>query len=163
MTGPRIRLTHETEEATAGGIYGIIVGASVLVAGHASTAWQDVLAVLVALIVYWAAERYARIVAERIHGGHRPAWHVVREQLTSGWEMVTASLMPLLVLVAFRVAGTRLVTAEIISLCASTILLCVAGWRIGANGRLTLTERLVSTMVAGMFGAALIVLKTLLH
>jgi hypothetical protein len=163
MTGTRFRLTHESEEATASGIYGIIVGAAVLVAAHASTAWRDVLAVLVTLTVYWAAERYARIVAERIHEGHRPAWHVVREHLTSGWELVTASFLPLLLLIAARAAGTRLVTAEILSLCCSTLLLCVAGWRIGAGGRLTRGERVVSTLVAGAFGAALILLKTLLH
>lgn len=163
MARTRIRLTHETEEATASGVYGIIVGAAVLVAAHAASAWRDVLAVLVTLIVYWAAERYARIVAERIHAGHRPTWHVVREQLTSGWELVTASLLPLLVLVLFRVAGTRLVTAELISLSCSTLLLCLAGWRMGTAGRLTTPERLVSTLVAGAFGVSLILLKTLLH
>ncbi|KUL28155.1 hypothetical protein [Actinoplanes awajinensis] len=163
MTGSRIRLTHESAEATAAGIYGIIVGAAVLVAAHADRAWRDVIAVLVTLIVYWAAERYARIVAERIHEGHRPAWHTVREQLTSGWELVTASVLPLLTLIAVRLTGTRLLTAEILSLCMSTLLLCVAGWRIGADGRLTTAERLVSTLVAGTFGAAMILLKTALH
>ena len=44
-----------------------------------------------------------------------------------------------------------------------TLLLCLAGWRIGAGGRLTRNERLVSTAVAGAFGAALVILKTLLH
>ncbi|GIF02631.1 hypothetical protein [Actinoplanes siamensis] len=163
MPGTRIRLTHETEEATAAGIYGVIVGAAVLVTAHVLTAWRDVVAVLVALMVYWAAERYARIVAERIHEGHRPTWHTVREQLTSGWELVTASVLPLLALIAARTAGAPLLTAEIVSLLCSTLLLCVAGWRIGADGRLTQPERVVSTLVAGTFGAVLIVLKTLLH
>jgi hypothetical protein len=163
MTSARIHLTHDTEEATASGIYGIIVGASVLVGGHGRTAWADVITVLVALIVYWAAERYARIVAERVHGGQRPAWHVVREQLTSGWEMVTASLLPLVVLVGVRVAGTRLLTAEIVSLCVSTLLLGLSGWRMGSGGRLSAGERIVCTLVACTFGAVLIVLKTLLH
>ncbi|WIM98419.1 hypothetical protein ACTOB_002019 [Actinoplanes oblitus] len=163
MTGTRIRLTHESAEATASGVYGIIVGAAVLVAGHALTAWGDVLAVLITLIVYWAAERYARIVAERIHEGHRPAWHTVRDQLTTGWEMVTASVLPLVTLVAARLTGAQLGTAEIASLAVSTLLLCLAGWRVGGDGRLTTGERIVSTLVAGSFGAALVVLKTLLH
>jgi positive regulator of sigma E activity len=166
MAGARsfwVRLEHESAEATASGIYGIIVGAAVLVAGHADTAWKVVAAVLVTLIVYWAAERYARIVAERIHEGHRPAWHVVREHLTSGWELVTASILPLLVLILIRLVGARLITAEILSLTCSTLLLCVAGWRIGATGRLTTGERLVSTVAAGALGAIMIVLKVLLH
>ncbi|GIE91245.1 hypothetical protein [Actinoplanes regularis] len=163
MTGSHVRLTHESAEATASAIYGIIVGAAVLVAGHALTAFRDVMAVLTTLVVYWAAERYARIVAERIHEGHRPAWHVVRDHLTRGWELVSASLLPLLVLMAVRWAGASLVNAEIASLSCSTLLLCVAGWKIGSGGRLSTRERLVSTLTAGAFGAALIVLKTLLH
>jgi hypothetical protein len=163
MSGSLVRLTHESAEATASGIYGIIVGAAVLVASHAEQAWRSVVAVLVTLTVYWAAERYARIVAERIHAGHRPAWHTVRRELTSGWEMVTASALPLLVLVLARLAGARPETAELAALACSTLLLCVAGWRMGANGRLTNAERLTSTVTAGAFGGVLVVLKTLLH
>jgi positive regulator of sigma E activity len=66
-----VRLRHKTEEATASGIYGLIVGAAVLVASHATTAVRTVIAVLVTLTIYWLAERYARIVAERIHEGQR--------------------------------------------------------------------------------------------
>jgi hypothetical protein len=158
-----VRLRHETEEATASGIYGLIVGAAVLVASHATTAIRTVIAVLVTLTIYWLAERYARIVAERIHEGHRPTWHTVRRQLTTGWEMVTASALLLLVLIATRLSGAPLETAEIAALACTTGLLCVAGWWIGWGGRLRPLERLVSTLVAGAFGAALIVLKTLLH
>lgn len=165
MTGRTklIRLTRDTVEATGDGIYGIIVGAAVVAASHAERAVAVAASVLVTLAVYWAAERYARIVAERIHEGHRPAWHTVRGQLTTGWELMTASFLPLLVLVVARLSGAPLVTAEIASLICSTLLLCLSGWRIGGHGRLTVTERLVSTMVAGAFGAALIALKAVLH
>ncbi|GIF40286.1 hypothetical protein [Actinoplanes xinjiangensis] len=158
-----LRLRHETEEATASGIYGLIVGAAVLVASHAATAWRTTIVVLATLTIYWLAERYARIVAERIHEGHRPTWHTVRRQLSSGWEMVTASGLPLLMLVLARLGGASLETAEIISLACTTGLLCGAGWWIGADGRLHPLERLVSTLTAGAFGAALILLKTVLH
>ena len=74
----RIRLTHETAEGTAAGIYGIIVSSAVLVTAHAETAYKLDIIVVVTLIIYWLAERYARIIAERIHEGHRPRWHAVR-------------------------------------------------------------------------------------
>ena len=153
----------ETPEATAAGIYGIIVSAAVMAAAHAPTAATTVVAVLVTLCVYWAAERYARIVAERIHEGHHPSRQTVREQLTGGWEMITASVLPLLVLVLARLFGAELRAAVIWALTCSTVLLCVAGWRIGQRGRLTTAERLVSSAVAGIFGIGLILLKTLLH
>lgn len=159
----RVRIAQETEEETAAGIYGLIVGAAVVVASHAKTVAAVVAAVLVTLTVYWAAERYARIVAERIHSGQRPALHTVRHHLTHGWELVTATFLPLLVMVVFRVTGAGLIGAELASLVCTTALLCVAGWQMGANGRLTRLERMVSTLVAGGFGGALVLLKTLLH
>jgi hypothetical protein len=163
MRNTFVRLTHDTAEATASGIYGVIVCAAMLVSSHAERAWQEALAVLVTLAIYWLAERYARIMAERIHAGHRPTWQTVRHQLTSGWEIVTASTLPLLVLVLMRLAGVRLETAEFAALGCTTVLLCVAGWRMGAAGRLSTAERLLSTVTAGCFGAAMILLKTLLH
>jgi hypothetical protein len=134
-----------------------------MAAAHTDSAIATDVAVLVTLVIYWAAERYARIVAERIHQGHRPSWQTVRDQVTSGWEMVTASFVPLAVLTVVRVAGASLRTATIVALVCSTLLLCVAGWRVGAQGRLSRMEQVVSTLVAGAFGAAIIVLKTLLH
>jgi hypothetical protein len=163
MRSSLVRLTHETAEATASGIYGVIICAAMLVSSHADRAWGEVLAVLATLMIYWAAERYARIVAERIHEGHRPTWPIVRRQLTSGWEIVTASALPLLVLVLVRLGGAPLETAEFAALGCTTLLLCIAGWRMGVAGRFTMTERLISTLTAGAFGAAMIVLKTLLH
>ena len=133
-----------------------------LVTAHAETAFVklDVI-VVVTLMIYWAAERYARIVAERIHEGHRPTWHVVREQLTSGWEIISLSVLPLLVLLAARAFGAGLNWAILIALICGTVLLGVAGWRMGA--KLTPAERAVSTLVAATFGIIMIVLKILLH
>jgi hypothetical protein len=163
MRSTFVRLTHTTAEGTASGIYGVIICAAMLVTSHAERAWQEVLAVLATLTIYWVAERYARIVAERIHQGHRPTWQSVRQQLTSGWEIVTASTLPLLVLVFMKLAGVSLETAEFAALGCTTALLCVAGWRMGAAGQLTTVERLVSAVIAGGFGGAMILLKTLLH
>jgi hypothetical protein len=157
-----VTVTHD-EEATAAAIYGIIISAAVMATAHTQSAIATDVAVLVTLVIYWAAERYSRIVAERIHQGHRPSWHTVRDQLTSGWEMVTASFIPLAVLSVVRLAGATLKTATIVALLSSTLLLCVSGWRVGRNGRLTQLEQLISTVVAGAFGVAIIVLKTQLH
>jgi VIT1/CCC1 family predicted Fe2+/Mn2+ transporter len=134
-----------------------------MAASHASTATATAVTVLVTLSVYWAAERYARIVAERIHEGHHPRWPAVRAQLTSGWEMITASLLPLGVLLVAKLTGASLRTAIIAGLVCTTVLLCMAGWRIGREGRLSTLEQLVSAAVAGLFGVAMIVLKAALH
>src|SRR5512134_2229600 len=92
------RRAAPNQESTAAAIYGVIVSAGVMAAAHVDTALKVVVAVLVTLLIYWGAERYARVIAERIHEGHRLTWPQLRQQLTSGWEMVTASYTPLAVL-----------------------------------------------------------------
>lgn len=163
MTGAGSRAGENSAERTADGIYGVIVSAAVLAASHGDTAAALSAAVLVTLLVYWAAERYARLLAERIHEGHRPGLRRVWRSVTTGWEMVTASLVPLGVLLVLRLSGRDLDTAVTGALAASSGLLFLAGWRAGSGGRLTARERLVSAVVAGAFGGLLILAKSVLH
>ncbi len=158
-----MRVTGATEESTAAGIYGLIVSSAVMAASHAESAAAVIVAVLVTLVIYWGAERYSRLVAERIHAGHRPTWRQVRLQLTAGLEMVAASALPLAVLAVLRVLGLDLTHAVTWALVCSTLLLCVAGWETGRHGQLTRLERLASTAVAGFFGVVLTLLKAVLH
>src|SRR3954467_9723795 len=158
-----LRLRREDEERTASGIYGTIVSAAVMASSHAPTARAVIAGVAVTLVVYWAAERYARLVAERIHEDKRPTWRQVRRQLAGGWEMVTASALPLIVLAALAVGGVSLSTAVFAGLVCSTLLLCLAGWEIGRGTRLSVVERTALVVVAGGFGGLMIALKALLH
>ena len=130
---------------------------------HALRAVAVDVAVLVTLVIYWSAERYARLVAERIHDGRRPTWREVRTQLTRGWELVSASALPLIVLTLTTAAGASLSTAILAALVCSTVVLCVAGWEIGRHGQLATGERVVSAAIAGLFGIGMIALKTLAH
>jgi hypothetical protein len=157
------RARRSTEESTAAGIYGLIVSGAVMAASHADSAFVVVVTALVTLFVYWAAERYSRLIAERIHTGHRPDWGQVRVQLTTAWEMVTVSALPLTSLILLSLLGRDLSTAVGWSLGLSTLLLCLAGWEVGRNGKLTGRERLMSGLAAGGFGVVLILLKAALH
>jgi hypothetical protein len=152
-----------TEEATAAGVYGVIVSASVMTASHADTAVATAAVVLVTLTIYWCAERFARVVAGRIHSGHRPGRRELLHELTTGWEIVSASVLPLIVLVVARALGRPLDQAILAALVCSTLLLCLAGWEMGRHGQLSRLERVTVTTVAGMFGFLMIVLKSLLH
>jgi hypothetical protein len=103
------------------------------------------------------------VVAERIHQGHRPTWAQVRQQLTVGWEIVTASALPLTVLAILGLLGRDVDVAVLWALICSTVLLCVAGWEMGRHGQLTRAERLVSAATAGAFGALMVLFKAVLH
>ena len=161
--GIGVGMARNTEESTAAGIYGVIVSAAVMVASDAESAVALDLAVLVTLLIYWGAERYARLIAERIHLGHRLTFAQTRRQLTHGWAFVTASFLPLVVLSVVRLLGAGMDTAVIAALGCSTLLLGLAGWEMGRLGHLTLLERIAATAVGGLFGVVLIFLKTTLH
>ena len=87
----------------------------------------------------------------------------MRHQLTHGWEMVTASALPLITLAVMTVLGAELSTAVLGALVCSTVLLCVAGWAIGRGGGLSTAGAHRVDVVAGMFGLFFVLLKTLLH
>jgi hypothetical protein len=152
-----------TVENMAAGIYGVIIGAAVMATSHGESSTAVALAVLVTLIVYWAAERYARLVAERVHDGRGLTLHEVRVQLTSGWTIVTASALPLAVLVVGDLLGFDAQVAVSLALAASTLLLFGVGWEIGREASLGTGERILMAMSAGAFGVVMVVLKALLH
>jgi hypothetical protein len=78
--------------------------------------------------------------------------------------MMTASTIPLIVLVvAGGVLGASVYRSVLAALISGTALLCLAGWEIGRDGRLTTRERVASACVAGLFGVGMVLLKTLLH
>ena len=148
---------------TSDGIYGVIISAAVM------ASWRDISIVrlaagaLATLLIYWAAERYARVVAARIAAERRPTWAEFRAELAEGWEIVTTSFIPLVVLLVVAAVGVDDSNAVLAALVASTVLLLLAGWEVGRGGRLGRAERLVSALVAGAFGFTMILLKTNLH
>lgn len=153
----------EEEMRTANGIYGVIVGSAVMAAAHGDAVGRLAVAVLVTLLVYWAAERYALLMARRIGLGRELTRAELRGGLTCGWELVTASFLPLLVLVGASFLGADLSGSVLSALFFSTVLLCSSGWRVGGEARLGLGRRLLSAAIAGAFGVVMIALKTLLH
>ena len=145
------------EMRIAHGIYGVIVSCAVMASAQAESIPRLAVGVLVTLIVYWAAERYAHVMASLIMGGGG----IRSQHLRQGWEIVTASFVPLLVLVGSRLVGAEVFTSVILALCSGTGLLMLTGWRVGRG--LGLLPRLLSAAAAGAFGVVMIVLKTQLH
>jgi hypothetical protein len=144
----------------AAGIYGTIVASAVLAAGggHLRTVPLAV-TVLVTLLVYWAAEGYAELLAEQAHAGRLPTWAQLRASLAAIWPMVSASYVPLLSLLVARVLGAATKTAATVALVVAIALLLVHGWVAGRASQLGGLRLLVVTLVAGAFGVVMILLK----
>ena len=157
----------EAETATANGIYGLIVSSAVMASVHGQTVLRLALAALVTLVIYWTAERYAHVMAHRIVDPSLLSWSLLRRELRHefhrGWELVTASFLPLGVLLGSKVLGASVTEAVLAALVCATVLLAAAGWQVGREADLSPLWRLLSAVCAGAFGAAMILLKALLH
>jgi hypothetical protein len=160
--GPRRDLLAE-ETATANAVYGVVVSSAVMASSHGQPVLRLAVAVLVTLVIYWAAERFARIMGARIV--HSPDLTVrqLRRELSSGWELVSASFLPLGVLLGSSLLGADVDTSVLLALLCATALLFAAGWRVGREASLRPSFRLVSALCSGALGVAMILLKALLH
>jgi hypothetical protein len=151
------------EKATANAIYGIIVSSAVMASTQGQSVVKLAVAVLVTLIIYWAAERFAHVMGERIVHSPEMTAGWLRGHLGSGWELVSASFLPVGVLLAFGLLGADVDGAVLAALLCATALLFAAGWRVGREAALSTSSRLLSALCSGAFGAAMILLKSLLH
>jgi hypothetical protein len=142
------------------GIYGTVVTAAVLASAGANLPTAALaVSVLVTLIVYWVAEQYAEVLGEQATHGRLPTWPGIRTGLVHTWPMVSASYIPVLVLIVAREAGASAVAAANIALGVTVLLLLVHGWTAGRAADLRGFRLLVVTMIAGSLGVVMILLK----
>ena len=131
--------------------------------------WRDISIVRLAagavatLLIYWAAERYARVIAARIAAERRPTWAELRAELAEGWEIVTTSFVPLVVLLAWPPVGVDDSNAVLAGSSPAPCCSSSPAGRSDIGVGSARAERLVSALVAGMFGFTMILLKTNLH
>ena len=102
--------------------------------------------VVVTLLVYWLAERYAEVLGlaaspdgDDSHGhlGQKITAAHIRHVLGSGWPMIEASVTPLLVLLGCRLLGAGVDTAINVALAYTLVLLVGLGWLAGTRAGLT--------------------------
>jgi hypothetical protein len=161
-TASQARAATEHGRRRASGIYGAIVTAAILdAAGDHLPTWALALAVVVTLLVYWLAEQYAEILGEQAGKGQLPSWSRIRESLATAWPMVSASYLPLLALVAVRLAGFSSLEAANAGLVVAIAVLTVHGWSAARAAQLHGRQLFGATSVALALGVVMILLKDL--
>ncbi|HTP16313.1 MAG TPA: hypothetical protein VMK13_10805 [Streptosporangiaceae bacterium] len=144
----------------AAGIYGTIITAAVLAAAGPAESIGDVaLTVVVTLLVYWIAEQYAELLGEQLHGGHLPSWHAAGAALAATWSMVSASVVPLAVLLLAWLTGASTTLAVNEALVVAVLMLMIYAWLAGRAARLRGWRQLVVTSLAALLGLLMIALK----
>jgi hypothetical protein len=146
----------------AAGIYGAIITASIMTAvGGSLPTLTLALSVLVTLVVYWLAEEYAEVLGRQATGGHVPTRAYIRARLADSWPIVSASFLPLAVLVVARLAGASAFVAANFGVGAAIILLIAHGWAAGRAAELKGWQLTVSTSIAAALGLVMVALKNL--
>ncbi len=151
---------QKTARARAAGIYGTIVTAAVLATGGGRVGVVS-LALLVfgTLVVYWMAELYAEVLGEHVHEGRLPRGAELRSLVASSWHMVTASYVPLVVLVAAALLGLSVTAASYAALTATVLLLLFHGHSAAADAGLSGARLFGVTALAGALGLLMVALK----
>jgi hypothetical protein len=146
----------------ASGIYGMVVtGAVFASAGGQLKTLPLAVAVVVTLVVYWLAEEYAE-VGEHASAGRLPSGQHIQAALAEKWPMVTASYVPLAVLLGARVLGASSVSAAYLALSVTVVLLTYYGWAAGRASGLHGRSLFLMTAAAGSLGLVMIGLKLLI-
>jgi hypothetical protein len=160
LLAPEAGGTRRHARQVAGAIYGTIVTASIMAtAGGELPAAAETVAVLITLTVYWIAHEYADLLGSHIAGGRLPAWRDIRGALTASWTMVSASYLPLVVLLAATVAGAAATDAASAGLAAAAlelVLYALAAGRAAALGR---RPQILIAASAAVLGLVMIGLK----
>lgn len=146
----------------AAGIYGTIVTAAIMAtAGSELPATDQAIAVLITLTVYWIAHEYADLLGSHIAGARLPGWREIRGALTASWTMVSASYLPLIVLLAATAAGAAATDAASAGLAAAALELVLYALAAGRAAALRRGPRIVVAASAAVLGLAMIALKVL--
>ena len=143
-------------------IYGTIISASVLAVAEDDSVVVVALGVVITLVIYWLAERWSELIAGNLRG-RKLSWTYVRRVFVQGWPMVQASYGPVLVLILAAVLGLDAEQAVNVALGATILVLAGLGALAARRARLGPWGVLGSAGFVALLGAALILLKALLH
>jgi len=142
------------------GIYGTIITAAILAsAGTQLPTTELAVSVLVTLTVYWIAEEYADLLGDQIAGARPPGWRQIRAALAVSWTMVSASYLPLVVLLIATWAGAAATDAASAALVAASGELVVYALAAGRAAALQARPRFLVAASAAVLGLAMIALK----
>lgn len=143
-------------------IYGTVVGAAAMAAASLhGTLSEVVITVLVTVAVYWAAERYAEVMAAAVHGPGRGSR--VTQALRRGWQTVEATYTPLVVLVVFVGITGQLDSGVLAALSVSTAMLSGLGYVAARRAGAARPAALAWGAGSAALGIIVILLKTSLH
>ncbi|MFC5337678.1 hypothetical protein [Leucobacter denitrificans] len=150
--------------STAGGIYGLIIVAGVIIVSNNLTAatWEALLAVVATLVVFFAAHAYAATLAE-MSNRDLSFLAALRRGVADSIGMIAIGIFPVLVLLLGVLGILKPVNAVWLALLLDVLLLGVLGWFVTAARIQSTLARFGGALLTSAFGGIIIALKALIH
>jgi hypothetical protein len=147
-----------------GMITGTVVCAAAIAYGtaHVDTTGELSLVILGTIAVYWLAHLHAMTLGNSLTHQHHPVI-AFRHALVEATPILGASVVPLGVLLLFRIFGAQLRTAGWAALIATIGLLTFYSYLAGARGGLDTRGRIASACAGAALGIVVALLKVGLH
>jgi len=146
-------------------VYGLIAVSAVLAAETASreTFAETVLAVVLALILYWLADTYAELVALRVQEAEPLTRAAVGRMLWQESSIMAGGAPPLLAVVIAWAAGAGLNTALVTALWTAAVTILVAEVIAGRQADLSGRELAIQALAGSVLGLLVLALRLVLH
>ena len=173
QTAPKLAQAHQ--KPTSGRLPRAVVDAERQVSRHncdsgRNRCWRHQLnsaqlasTVVVTLIVYWLAERYAELLGSHTHNGRLPSAGHIWSSLAETCPMVTASFLPVASIGVAVLFGASSSDAAQAALIVSVVRLIMHGYTVGRAAGLRGKRLVVVTVIAGLLGVAMVILKSVLQ
>lgn len=153
-------LVHMAERDASAAIYGTIITASTMVgvAEGVHDLWRIAATVVVTLAVYALAHAYCKVLGGP--GDDPPSWAAFARELGAESPMLTACVLPLVVLVAVSLLGVGLDVDVVAALLSAVAMLFVWGLVAARRVRRGRLPQLLSAAAFGLLGLAIVALRT---
>jgi hypothetical protein len=149
----------------AGLVYGTITVAALLAAESAQreTYPETVGAVLIALALYWLAHAYAAYTAERVKGSEKLTFAALGRTMVHDLWILLGAAIPLLTLLVWWAAGSRLTTAVNAAIWSAAAVLGLIELAAALRAHLTGRELIAQTSLGLLLGLLVIAMKLVLR
>ena len=146
-------------------VYGLIAVSAVLAAESASreTYGETIVAVVLALILYWLADSYAELVALRVREAERLTPIALGRMLWQELPIMVGGAPPVLAVLIAWAAGASLNTALLAALWTAAVTILVAEVIAGMQADLSGRELAIQALVGTALGVLVLALRLALH
>ncbi len=150
---------------TARVVYGTIVVATLLAAESAQkeSYANTVIAVVIAILLYWLAHSYAESAARRMDRGTRINAKELTGSMVHEAPILAGAAIPLLSLLVWWAAGGRLANAVGAAIWTAAGAIVLFELVAGVRAKLSGIELIVQTLMGAALGCLVIALKLVLH